>query len=411
MTYPIVFLDEAGYYFANNDQLKEQLRTMPGVPNAQYLSRDGKVFVFDKLVRLVSAAGMSADGKVDPVQVAKLLPQAWVEPELAVVSFDVVPEPYELVDKEGAVAIRHRPFNALLPGSYASKTDAQKALVKLLVGEVIRGEGQFEYRGQPMTLQHSFELQKLPARPFIDVDDEGDAPYFWRMDVDTYCPGLPPLSADAFTELVNAHNSWSAKERRAQKRTRAASDELWRDAVRYSLASLNDLSEKLPEYGFEDGAELRRLYPELSMLGDGSLYSWYSSFADDCLCLRGWTPARDDDFLFFLLGKVARGHEANGYYAREAGLMAGFALLCGSTVADALRFGIECSLYRAALGAMAGHARSAMRFLAQDKDAPPLQGSKVTTMLDLFRAGRSVKSRFAYAEQSLSDFETPVVQG
>ncbi len=52
---PIVFFDEAGYYFGGqNDNLKEDLRKIEGVPNAAYLVKNGQVFVFDKLVQLVN---------------------------------------------------------------------------------------------------------------------------------------------------------------------------------------------------------------------------------------------------------------------------------------------------------------------------------------------------------------------
>jgi len=52
---PLVFLDEAGYCFGvQKDGLKEDLRKIEGVPNATYLVKDGQVFVFDKLVRLVN---------------------------------------------------------------------------------------------------------------------------------------------------------------------------------------------------------------------------------------------------------------------------------------------------------------------------------------------------------------------
>lgn len=69
--------DEMGYYMANsNDDVKEALRELPGVPNAQYLVEGKKVFVFEKLVQLVSVSGRGADGRPDAALVAGLLPQA-----------------------------------------------------------------------------------------------------------------------------------------------------------------------------------------------------------------------------------------------------------------------------------------------------------------------------------------------
>lgn len=45
----LVVLDEFFYYADMGNKLKEALREMPGVPNAQYLVDGEKVFVFEKL--------------------------------------------------------------------------------------------------------------------------------------------------------------------------------------------------------------------------------------------------------------------------------------------------------------------------------------------------------------------------
>ncbi|MDW5418118.1 hypothetical protein R6242_16245 [Iodobacter sp. CM08] len=71
------------------------------------------------------------------------------------------------------------------------------------------------------------------------------------------------------------------------------------------LEMLDDPTNEVPEFGREDFIELRPLYPELAMLSDGTLYAWFDLYQMDCCYINGWTAARDDNFLFYLISKVA----------------------------------------------------------------------------------------------------------
>lgn len=162
---PVVILDEFGYYFGGrNDNLKEDLRKIDGVPNATYLVKGRQVFVFDKLVQLVEEHRKLQPGLPLADLARNLIAEATVSADEAVDTWGVVPEPYELADHSASgLMIRHRPFNARLPGTFQSKDGARDAFANLLLGGIQSGNGDFTYRGQPMTLCDPLDTALLPA--------------------------------------------------------------------------------------------------------------------------------------------------------------------------------------------------------------------------------------------------------
>lgn len=407
----LAILDEFAFYSPfSRDPLKEQLRGLADVPKATYAVRHGKVFVFDKLVSLAEDAGAFRGGKLDQAAANQLLPQAWVSPEVAVTEFQVMPQPYALVDIEGSVAICHRGFNALLSPRYATRADAAPALVGLLVGDTVAGEGQFQYRGQSMTLMHSFDPATLPPRPTVDVDysvpspaHPSAAPYLAGAD---FLAGLPMLTADTLVGLRLELERWEDTQARAREVVRTGSHRLWANSVLAELTVLRRPDDSVPDYATEESAELDKLYSELALLGSGSLFELYHSYAMS-KGLRNWTPYREDEFLFFLLTKLVPEAELKSGLARETGCMAAFSLLQGAGRSDALRFGLECARFNGALRNMVSHADRAMRFLAKDAsdaETSTRQGSPVTTLADMFRQSRSVRSTPLVATQHLADF-------
>lgn len=306
--------------------------------------------------------------------------------EEATTAHGVVPTPYRLDESVGGIRIRHRPFNALLPGVYADIDGARKALATLLLGGVLAGEGEFEYRGQPMTLQAGFDLSALPARPTLDVSAGSVSAGYGSLP--DFHDGLPPLSADIYASLKASFDAWCGDKSAATALVMAGADDLWRDVAGYGIATLNDPASEVPDYLADDAAELRRLYPELSMLNDGSLCDWFDSYSSDCSMVRGWTPFRDDDFLFYLVGAVATAPNKPSSEARDAGMLAGFALLRGRTVHEALDFGASASRYDTAIRSMAVRAREAVAFLVEDAGADRNRGPAVRTFNDTFRMAR-----------------------
>ncbi|CAN5400961.1 hypothetical protein BH10PSE19_BH10PSE19_01730 [soil metagenome] len=136
------FLDEASYFLGNaDDGLKEELRKIEDIPNVTYLVKDGQVFVFDKLVHNVKEQheNMPTASLADLAR--RLLPLSNVSPKDAVETWGIVPEPYEMVPNDaGGLMIRHRPFNARLPGTFQTKYDVQEVFARSLLGPFILAE-------------------------------------------------------------------------------------------------------------------------------------------------------------------------------------------------------------------------------------------------------------------------------
>lgn len=201
---PVVFLDEFGYYFGGrNDTLKEDLRKIDGVPNATYLVKeDGQVFVFDKLVQLVSEH-RERQSDVSLADLARsLIAEATVSAKEAVTTWGIVPEPYEMAESTASgLMIRHRPFNARLPGVFQSKDGALDAFASLLLGGIQSGSGDFVYRGQPMTLCDPLDTALLPPRPAIQRVEEPENLGYTALRSVTYEPGFEPVSEALFDDV------------------------------------------------------------------------------------------------------------------------------------------------------------------------------------------------------------------
>lgn len=410
MTAPVqqtmpVFLDEFGYYFGGqNDTLKEDLRKIEGVPNATYLVKDGQVFVFDKLVQLVEEHRKLQPDLPLAGLASGLIAEATVSAKEAVEAWGVVPEPYELTEHPASgLMIRHRPFNTRLPGTFQSKDGARDAFASLLLGDIQSGNGDFTYRGQSMTLCDPLDTALLPPRPVIERVEESENLGYTALRSVAYEPGFEPVSEVLFDDAKEREAAWKNDSTRAARYAQDHAADIWARAATLQLETLDDPTDEVPEYGQEDFAELRPLYPELLMLSDGSLYAWFDVYQSECCYINGWTASRDDDFLFYLLGKVAgRQHEQDT--AKEVGKLVAYALLRGDALGDALAFGRAAALYDRAISRLARRIADAMRFLAEDKKATELHGRAITTMMDMFRLGRKCNFTPVVAEQNVADF-------
>jgi len=408
----VTVMDEVGYYFGGtNDDLKEQLRSLDGVPNATYLVDHERVFVFEKLLQLVSPLNRDANGKVDGEEVLALMPQAWVGPVPAVESLGVLPKPYKLEESAGGFTIVHGPFNAVLGAAYPSKSEAQKALARLLVGDAVSDAGDFGYRGQRMTLRDSLDWRTLPSVPPLDVEGL-EAPHYVYKSLSgcSFIEGLQPLAYDDFAKLTSLESEWSDASGRARRYANARADDLWKDTAGYGFGALNNAASVLGEYEAEDGRSLRDLYPELAMLNEGSLYDWFDAYQNECVRSRSWDVSRDDGFLFYLIGAVATTWPLKDERARAAGELAGFAMLKGQHVQQAFAFARDCGAYDLALCAMAHRAAEVMRYLAAESNATDLRGDCISTFGDLARAGRKFSVHPVSATQAIGDFTATTSQ-
>ncbi len=403
-----VFFDEAGYYFGGqNDGLKEDLRKIEGVPNATYLVNGGQVFVFDKLVQLVDAKRVRNSDQSLADLARGLVAEATVSAKEAVETWGVVPEPYEIVESPSSgFMIRHRPFNALLPGAFQSKEDVQRIFAHLLLGGVQSGNGDFTYRDQPMVLCEPLDTARLPSRPVVQPagEPESSGYTYTALGNVAYKSGFEPVSEALFDDVKEREAAWKQDVTRAARYKQDHVADLWAKAKTLRLETLNDPTDEVPEYEQEDFADLRPFYPELFMLSDGSLYAWFDAYHVECRYINGWEANRDDGFLVYLLGKVA-GRQYEQDTALAVGQWVAYALLRGDSLDAAIAFGREAVLYDKALSVLARRIADALRFLAEDRGETERRGPPVRTMRDMFRQGRKYNSPSVSAEQSAVDLD------
>ncbi|EPP9374421.1 hypothetical protein PZF67_006142 [Pseudomonas aeruginosa] len=417
----VLIVDEYSSFFGGqSDRLKEELRAIEGVPNAAYLVKDGGVFVFDKLVQLVKERQkeqphaqlqeMARSLTVEELALS-LIAEATVSAKEAVEVWGVVPVPYQtetlaamdtatLEARATGRLILHRPFNARLPGEFQDEGDVQAAFANLLVGGILPGSGDFTYRGQPMTLRDPLDLALLPAWPAIQEATEPAGWVYTALGNVEFEAGFEPVSEVMFNAVKETEAKWRGDIAHAAKHAQERAAEVWAQAAGLRLETLNDPTDEVPEYGEEEFPQLRALYPELTMLSDGTLYSLFDVFQMECRFINGWSANRDDDFLFYLLGKVAdskNDHET----AKEVGEWVADALLHGATLDAALEIGRSADRYNQAIGKLAHRIADAMRFLADDKKATDLRGHPITTMGDTMRLGRKFNAGSVVVEQKL----------
>lgn len=398
----LVMHDELGHYLANHDHdLIAKLRAIDGVPNATYLVKDGRVFVFKKLVELVKERlGRGSNVPLEDVALG-LVDEAIVSAQEAVGAWGVVPNPYEMVEAPtGMLMIRHGAFNARLPGDFLEKREVQEAFAELLLGFTRSGTGDFVYRGQPMTLCEPLDLAQLPPRPAFQHSDEAPSAGFTSLGGVAYVAGFEPVSEALFDDVKERETTWSSERSRARRYLQTHASEIWARAVTLQLETLDDPSDDVADSDAREAlAELRSLYPELAMLSDGSLYAWFDSYQVECCYINGWVPNRDDGFLLYLLGKVA-GRDLKREDAAEVGQWAAYALLCGETLAASFAFGRAVFTYNRSLSSLARRIARAVAFVAEDVRAADLHGKPVVTMQDMFNYGRKFNVSVVHVEQS-----------
>lgn len=401
-----IVMDESWVLFdgiAGNDELREKLRAHPGVPNATYLAKDGQVFVFAKLVKLISAAS-KPDVSLG-VLVKELYPQALMSPEEAVKEWSIVPWPYTLIPSgEGRFAIEHSYFRAVLPGTYASTDEALEVYAHLLRGEVIQGDGDFVYRGQPFKLREPVSPNVLPVRPVVEVaPPEKDCYLYAPLRHIAYEAGFA-ISETEFHTIKRAETQWAADRASARGFVSSHFDTFWANATRFPWQFLSVKFIDPKAVDLDDASSIFELYPELTFLPEGAVCAWHEAYRADFANYRG-DVCREDDFLHFMLGQLACAQDTIEDVV-ECGEWAIFALLRGETFEDAFAFARQAARYHSVLTSLANRYARAIQFVASDKSKDPLQGPPVVTFMDTFRASRTGGFAPVLAKQDFSQLAT-----
>lgn len=207
--------------------------------------------------------------------------------------------------------------------------------------------------------QEALNVGALPTRPPFDVTGLEPSPHSncYLTGVE-YVDGYPLIAESAFGLAKSLESTWKDASARASSHAYVWAGELWHRVNGLDLTSLYDASDDVPEFcSAGDLHHLRLCYPELSALADGTLF-WHFDTYNRGYCYSGhWTARRDDAFLFFLLGTLASKSFAQAPLrseeARAAGEIAGFALLRGENVTQALEFALAWHRYNGAITTLA----------------------------------------------------------
>lgn len=402
----LVFLDEASFLLnRKNDPLREALREIEGVPNAKYLVRNGQVFVFEKLVRLVSEKGGQPKDSNLADLARSLIEDATVSAEEAVGKWSIVPEPYEVKEAaDGAFVIRHKPFNAFVPGEFISLEATHDTLVKLLLGEIVDGKrSTFVYRGQPMTLPKQVDGQCLSMLPtFGQTNESGREPWVGLANVD-WMPGFEPINEYRFLRAREAEHAWKRACVEIEWGAERCVQEIWSDVPEFNLKRLNTEDIELWYDDKDVIAKLRSLYPELGDLSGDMLHMQFDNYRTECWNDRSWEPSRDEEFVFYLLGRLVAPN-GNDYHSIALGKWMAWAWLHGHSLDGAMQFATTVRYCSNTAYEIANWIRDVMMFLAKDAEADDLRGDKIRTMGDLFRMGRKVSSEIV-ANQDFSQLQ------
>jgi hypothetical protein len=388
--FPIIF-DEFATYFADGDTyLKEQLRNIVGIPNATYQVIDGKVFIFDKLVKLVKKQqALEPSLPLSELAYSSLL-EATVTANEAVTDWNIIPVPYELAPYSlNGFMIRHKPFNAMLPIVFKTEKDAQEVLAKLILESVPFDNGEFNYRGQALSLCEPLNLSDLPSRPDIQIDYPSEVHYFSSFNGLNYEVGFDPVPEALFNEIKALETSWKLDLESVEQYVQEHAADVWALTHMLNLEALDDPTDQVPDYQQDEFSALRILYPEFPMLSAGSLFAWFDKYQSDCCYTNGWTANRDDGFLLYLIGKIA-GLQYEQNVAIDVGKWVSYSLLRGESLYAALQFGNEAFLYNTSILKLAYSITDAIRFVADDKKKIQRQGPSISTMSDLFASCRSI---------------------
>ncbi|MBQ69011.1 hypothetical protein CL689_03000 [Candidatus Saccharibacteria bacterium] len=387
-----VFLDEAASYIGGNDNLKERLRAIQGVPNVIYEIRGDKVFVFDALVDLTIMASREKGEDLDDSEVLALIKQAELTPIEAVEKYGVCPtqfRPERL--SSGGYRIVHRPLNAVLPGPYENHTDLNKALATLLMGRNIDGKGETEYRGQPLTLIDPLSLVKTEDVPAYGAFIQSNLKPYLNLGSVHHVAGFEPMSKELFDAASEQERAWAFSDLSAREVARGRLAKAWPSLKNRVVDTANTAYSQathLTADEIEEVAALRRFYPELV---DVHAYAVLQSISDYHSCELGirstGADGREEEFLFYLIGKATAGAEVK-YSIAAHGERVSYFIIQGKTLSAAIENASRCTAYDKALSRLCSNLAKASRFLKEETEKNSKQGPRVSTISDIFREGR-----------------------
>lgn len=379
------FADQSETHLEN---LRHSLRSLSGIPNAQYQVVDGRVFVFEKLVHLASERIKHHRLTDLGLLINDLKTQAMVSPQEAIEVWGIVPEPYQIGrDEQGRFTIEHHTIEARLSESYPDIASLNADLQRLLMGEILDQPGDSLINGQPMQLMASYWLVSLPPQPSLPaLLTQEPAPsielHFDALNRVEYAPGLPFLSQTDFQRAKQTSQQWDSHSINARLIVNRQMGRLWEQIDRLRIDTLNQPELVLPEHAGLSYEALRATYPELGMLKGANLYHRHEAYLLEGRVVQHTAPQRENLFLIYLLAKVA-GQDHMNETAESVGTWVALFLLAGHDIQQAMQAGRQAAVYDSALRDMTARIRHAIQYQRLQSSLPPLQGRPIVTMHDL----------------------------
>ncbi|SUI40123.1 Uncharacterised protein [Salmonella enterica subsp. enterica] len=386
-------LDEFHNHHMSDDVLRERLRSIDGIPGVSYQVNGENVFVFEKLVQLVKQNGHNLESALD------LVPKATMTAAEAIEEWSVFPEPYsrEINKIDHSQSIYHPYFNAYLPRKYPDRDTCNADAARLLLGNPVEGEGDFVYRGQTMVLRQPFTLDRLPPRPEWDVPVSEDPSAYTHLWNTNFVRGFAPVTESLFNNVKSAEWEWNhaIAATWTYMGNPECSASLWPRVGEFGLEQLELKSMDVDELDPEHHQQFQALYPELSMLSPAAIQKAYDEY-----CESMWEyPERCDGFLYHLIVSTVSSDMSRDTPEKTGRLIA-HALLTGSSIKDACRFGSEAQQYDTALSGLAYQVAMAMKFVAGDSATEGNEGHPVITFSDSLRLMRKAKINSVTAKQN-----------
>lgn len=400
-----VVLDEFSQYSPfRNDGLKQRIRSLEGIPADVYqVLGKNRVFVFDKLVSLTLGYQEKVRRAATDEEIRSLLPGAIMLPYEAVANENIKPEGYSIERTDGSTwGIRLEPFDALLLASFASKDAACKALANILVNESVEtsGSGDFVFKQMQFKTHASWGLDSLPEKPTLEAWQLDDFYGYRALARTQFREGFPLVTEDQFNSLRELEKQWSSESEIAKRWAKSEINKIWSLVDHFGLDSLNNPLDEVDESSRDDAKKLKAIYPELGMLSEESLFDWFGSFQSECCYCRGWMAYRDDDFVFYLMGKQL--NQKTDDRAVDLGQMLAYGIMLGEAYNEAKIRALQWFAYDDALRSMAWRTAQAMAYL--DQYAHSDAGHRVSILSDVMNVGRKYSVSPVMVEQTLEDF-------
>lgn len=388
-----MIIDEAHYFFGNiagDDDIKECIRSIDGVPNADYKVFDSdNVFVFKKLLELVKESGVTTNTPEAFDNAAlSLVPKAIMSPIDAVSNFGVIPKYLKVKISNGGSVLHHKYFHATIPAIFSSKNELDEAIATLLLGGDIHAQDtdiDFVYKNQGYKFEGTLSVPDDVVKPhfgFLKNAGVENNP----VNI-TFVEGFPLLSKELFNTSKLTIENWENDVEQVRAYTDTHIDKLWTRTAEFGFDKLNNKNDVLSDEDDVKFAEtLQKIYPELSMLSAATLKNLYDSFYGDEFYGSCEEPYRNEDFVLYLLGQL-KGDNKN-FTVVKTGQFIGHELLRDKGMSDALDFLDYVIKYDTVIREVKETISDIVLFLAGEEHFNAGIGSEITTFSDMARIMR-----------------------